>query len=81
MRTNHAFSAGEVPAIALAEPLLIAQAARAFKLPLKRLRRAARSGEVRAQQVNGYWWLVDRESTRAFAASWHAKYGRGRVRA
>ena len=62
--------------IALAEPLLLAQAAQAFQIPLKRLRRAARSGEVRAQQVRGYWWLVDKESTQAFAAAWHKKYDR-----
>ena len=57
----------------LQHPLMLAIASREYRVPARRLSRAASLGKIRAVRV-GHFWFLDRESVRLFAEEWHRLY-------
>lgn len=53
----------------LRQPMMLRAASREFRVPYQRLRRAAMRGHVRVEHLDDWYWFIDRESTRRFAAS------------
>ena len=59
--------------VALAEPVLLGEAARALHVPERRLRDAAQRGQIRAEKVGRWYWALDMQSARAFASEFHRR--------
>jgi DNA gyrase/topoisomerase IV subunit A len=59
--------------VKLDDPIGLSQAAKEFSINHLALARAAKKGQVRAQQVLGRYWFVERDDVQRYAATYHQR--------